>query len=240
MVEDDWLATLRRFRREYQLTQRELAVFLGVNQKTVSRWERGTDHPSAETRERLRTLLEAGNLDRLPAVYEAVREAPIPIALVDSSGNVLVASRTYGPPGGAAARPAAEGGNLPTVLVIEDDAAVLKATLAVLKRWHYLSVGVPDGEAALRLMADTGFTPDAAIIDFLLPGATDGVDTANALRRILPDLPVLIVSGASDPGGAAKIAASGLPLIRKPVNPDQVRTALLALLSSAAPFNMQE
>lgn len=239
MVEDDWLATLRRFRREYHLTQRELAVFLGVNQKTVSRWERGTDHPSAETRERLRTLLGSGKLDRLPAVYEAVREAPIPIALVDNNGTVLVASRTYNPPGGAAARTACEGGNLPTVLVIEDDAAVLKATRAVLKRWHFLSVGVTDGEAALRMVADTGFTPDAAIIDFLLPGAMNGVDTANALRRTLPDLPVLIVSGASDPAGAARIAASGLPLIRKPVDPDQVRTALLALLPDAAPFTAQ-
>lgn len=240
MVDDDWLATLRRFRREYQLTQRELAVFLGVNQKTVSRWERGTDHPSAETRERLRTLLEAGSLDRLPAVYEAVREAPIPIALVDNAGNVLVASRTFGPAGGAAARPAGDGRNLPTVLVIEDDAAVLKATRAVLKRWHFLSVGVPDGEAALRMVGDSGFTPDAAIIDFLLPGGLDGVDTAQALRQSLPDLPVLIISGASDATRAAKIAASGLPLIRKPVDPDQVRTALLALLPAAAPFNAQE
>lgn len=245
MVDDDWLATLRRFRREYHLTQRELAVFLGVNQKTVSRWERGTDHPSPETRERLRTLLEAGSLDRLPAVYEAVREAPIPIALVDNNGTVLVASRFYAPPGGEAARseavrPAGEGGNLPTVLVIEDDAAVLKATRAVLKRWHFLSVGVPDGEAALRMVAEGGVTPDAAIIDQLLPGAMDGVDTANALRRAVPGLPVLIVSGASDPAHAAKIAASDLPLIRKPVDPEQVRTALLALLPAAAPFNGQE
>lgn len=237
MVEDDWLATLRRFRRDYQLTQRELAVFLGVNQKTVSRWERGTDHPSPETRERLRTLLDSGKLDRLPAVYEAVREAPIPIALVDNNGTVLVASRTYAAAGAGAGRPAGEGGNLPTVLVIEDDAAVLKATRAVLKRWHFLSVGVPDGEAALRMVGDGGLVPDAAIIDFLLPGAMDGVETAGALRQILPDLPVLIVSGASDPARAAKIAASGLPLIRKPVDPDQVRTALLALLPAAAPFN---
>lgn len=240
MVDEDWLAALRRFRRDYQLTQRELAVFLGVNQKTVSRWERGTDHPSAETRERLRTLLDSGKLDRLPAVYEAVRAAPIPIALVDNNGTVLVASASYAPVGGAAARPAGEGGNLPTVLVIEDDAAVLKATRAVLKRWHFLSVGVPDGEAALRMVADSGLVPDAAIIDFRLPGGMDGVDTADALRRVLPALPVLIVSGAADPAHAAKIAASGLPLIRKPVDPDQVRTALVALLPAAAPFNGQE
>lgn len=236
MVDDEWLATLRRFRREYHLTQRELATFLGVNQKTVSRWERGTDHPSPETRDRLRTLLESGNLDRLPAVYEAVRDAPIPIALVDNNGNVLVASPTYGGAGAAPTQCAPDPGNLPTVLVIEDDPAVLKATRAVLKRWHFLSVGAPDGEAAVRMVKETGLAPNVAIIDYLLPGAMDGVDTATALRQHLPDLPILLISGDSDPARASKLAASGLPLIRKPVDPDRVRTALVALLPATVPF----
>lgn len=229
MADNCWLEALRRFRREHHLTQRDLAVFLGVNQKTISRWERGTDHPSAEVRDRLRMLLEEKNCDGLPAVYEAVRDAPIPIALVDDRGNVLVASRAF-----AGERPAAAPTNMgtpPTVLVIDDDAAVLKATRAVLKRWHFLSVGATDGEVAVQMVADGSVHPSAAIIDFLLPGQMDGVDTAIALRRTLPDLPVLIISGEAVWESMEKITASGLPFIRKPVDPSQIRTTLLAMLT---------
>ncbi|HLO76825.1 MAG TPA: response regulator [Magnetospirillum sp.] len=230
MAEEDWLATLRRFRREHHLTQRELAVFLGVNQKTVSRWERGIDHPSAETRDRLRSLLHGGPQDRLPEVYEAVREAPIPIALVDNNGNVLVASRLYGSADAQPAKQSAEIGQLPTVLVIEDDASVLKATRVVLKRWHFLTVGASDGEAAVRMVNEAGVRPNVAIIDFVLPGRLDGVDTAKALRQRLPDLPVLIVSGEANAERMGKISDSGLPFIGKPIDPDKIRTVLLAMM----------
>lgn len=229
MVDADWLAALRRFRQEHRLTQRELAVFLGVNQKTISRWERGIDQPNPETRDRLKSVLGDGGAGAgLPDVYETVRNAPIPIALVDDRGNVLAASRTYGHPQAASPMPGRLG--TPTILVIEDDAAVLKATRAVLRRWQFLSVGATDGEAALALVADGGVQPTAAIIDFLLPGALDGVDTAAALRRALPDLPILIVSGEVNLERMAKITASGLPFIRKPVAPAEIRTVLTAML----------
>lgn len=230
MTDPDWLVALRRFRQDSRLTQREFAVFLGVNQKTISRWERGIDQPNLETRERLRILLEDSNADGMPRVYEAIRNAPIPIALVDGHGNVLVASGLYSAPNGGAS-PSQEGdAALPTVLVIEDDPAVLKATRAVLKRWHFLTVGATDGEAAVAMVANGSVRPAAAIIDFLLPGSLDGIDTAAALQKAIPNLPVLIVSGEITPERMNKISASGLPFVRKPVEPYKIKTTMFAML----------
>lgn len=225
MVDQELFDAIRRFRKENLLTQNELAAYLGVNQKTVSRWERGVDQPSPEIRERLMKLLREGG-ESQPAFYEAIRTAAVPIALVDADGKVLVASPSYGAPEQKAAP-----GTMPTVLVIEDDELVLKATQAVLRRWHFLSVGATNGQTALDMVTSGKVRPSAAIIDFLLPGPLDGIDTAIALRQAIPNLPVLIVSGEATPERMKKIQASGLTFISKPVDTEAVKTALAALVA---------
>lgn len=231
---------IRSFRLENGLTQSEMAVFLGVTQKTISRWELGVDQPGPDVQARLQTLLGGKGENHWLSVYDAIRQAAVPIALVDDRGNVLVASDLYPPDQSApVTKPAmifADAAPLPpmqTILVIEDDRAILKATGAVLKRWQFLTVGAADGEEALRMVRDGTVRPDAAIIDFLLPGSVDGVDIAVALRQIIPDLPVLMISGEATPPRMRKISASGLPLIQKPVDPRQLRAALLSLLPRA-------
>ncbi len=226
IVERDWLIDIRRFRQENDLTQHELAVFLGVSQKTVSRWERGADQPGPEIRRRLELLLKEAE-NPLPAVWEAIRNAAIPLALVDGRGRVLVASKSYSP---SEAAPPDEEHNPPTVLVIEDDEAALKATRAVLKRWNIPAVGARNGEAALQMLAEDGTVPKVAIIDFLLPGPMDGVDIANVLLRHFPDLHVLIISGEANAERMMKISQSKLPFIAKPVDPEEIRVVLMSLL----------
>lgn len=228
MADTQWLMDVRAFRAENNLTQHDLAIFLGVSQKTISRWERGVDQPGLEIRKRLETLLADGTGSRMPALYEAVRDAVVPLALIDGAGTILVASRNFSalaaPPVSAPPKP------LPTVLVVEDDCSVLKATRAALKRWNFLSTGVDNGDAALKMVTEGCLCPSAAIIDFLLPGALDGVDLADTLREMLPDLPILIISGEATPERMRKISASGYPFIAKPVNPDDIKLALLSLL----------
>lgn len=231
---------IRAFRQEAKLTQHELAVFLGVTQKTVSRWECGVDHPNADVQARLQILLANCGESHWPSVYQAIRDAAMPVALIDDRGRILVASKGYSAPDVAITAmpvitPAASSSLAPvwTILVVEDQRAVLKATRAVLERWQFHSIGAATGESAADMVGDGSLRPDAAIIDMLLPGGMDGVDTAAALRQILPDLPILLITGEATPPRLRKISISGLPLIEKPVNPHQLKTALLSLLPGA-------
>lgn len=218
------------FRRQAQLSQQALAAFLGVGQRTVSRWERGVDHPSPGLLQRLDALIgtqAAPHLPALPALYDAIRDAPVPLALVDGAGNVLVASRSHPAHHGMQARPA---DRLPQVLVVEDDHGVLQATKAILNRWEFRCFGITSGDGAVEAVRSGDVTPDAAIIDYLLPGSRDGVDTARALLALIPDLPILIVTGEAIVENIRKIADSGLSVITKPVDPKQFHLALKALL----------
>lgn len=228
----DWLAQLRKYRLDNNLTQHDLASFLGVSQRSVSRWEAGSDLPGADVQRRLAVLLDPGPGGGAAAIADAIRSAPTPLALVDGEGNLLVASAGFNAVG-KTIRLAEAGGNAAsasTVLVVEDDEGVLKATRAALKSWNFLPVGAIDGNAALRLVQQGAVRPAAAIIDFLLPGGRDGVETANELRRLTANLPVLIISGESTPQRMRKISKSGYPFIAKPVDPEKIRLALMALL----------
>lgn len=232
----DVAARIRRFRSDAGLTQQALAAFLGVSQRTVSRWERGVDRPSAGLLDRLSTLVGDGDAGRLPAVYEAVRSAAVPLALVDGQGRVLVASPSYQaatseiPAAAPAPAGPAPGERPPLVLVVEDDEAVLKATCAVLKHWQFLSVGVTDGRSAIDLVATGEVLPDVVLVDVLLPGGMDGLEAAATLRRHLPGLPVLVITGETSADSLRRIAEAGFAAVTKPVDPQQVRMALMALL----------
>jgi CheY-like chemotaxis protein len=227
MMDADLQEQILRFRKETGLSQHDLASFLGVGQRTVSRWERGVDQPSAAITVRLRALLGGQDVSPLLSAYDVVRRSLVPLAIIDGQGMVLAASASFDP--AVLGQRETPRSVLPKVLVVEDDKAILRATRAVLKRWHFLSVEATRGEAAIAMVAKREVCPDLAIIDFLLPGGMDGVDTATYLRQIIPDLPILLITGEATPDRMRKISASRLPHITKPVDIEALRIVLETL-----------
>jgi PAS domain S-box-containing protein len=84
-------------------------------------------------------------------------------------------------------------GDGPLVLVCDDDPSVLVVVEEILRGWGYRTVGVTDGDAAVR--EATRLHPDAILLDMMMPGMT-GSDTLKALRQ-RPDtraIPIVILS----------------------------------------------
>ena len=88
--------------------------------------------------------------------------------------------------------PRAHGDHL--ILVVEDDADVRAHAVMMLRELGYGILEAHDGEDALRLFEAR---PDASLLftDVGLPGAMNGRQLADALRRRRPDLPVLFTTG---------------------------------------------
>ena len=80
-----------------------------------------------------------------------------------------------------------------TVLVVDDDANVRGTIAAVLAIGDFVVVEADGGPQALSLV-DRGLDPDLMVLDFSMPGM-DGVEVAAAMRRKLPDLPIVFVTG---------------------------------------------
>jgi two-component system, cell cycle sensor histidine kinase and response regulator CckA len=81
-----------------------------------------------------------------------------------------------------------------TILVLEDDAAVLKTTARVLERAGYEVLAASSPAEAVRQVADPGVPLRLLVTDFSFE-AVSGHQVAERLMRDRPDLRVLYISG---------------------------------------------
>lgn len=78
-----WIRMLRQFRRHNGVNQADLASMLGVDQTTISRWERGRDTPGIPAQRRIRDLLRREATAKQDQVMRArVRNSVWPSSLV--------------------------------------------------------------------------------------------------------------------------------------------------------------
>jgi CheY-like chemotaxis protein len=116
-----------------------------------------------------------------------------------------------------------------TILLIDDEAAVLANLAKVLTAAGYDCLCAQNAESAVR-MAQRG-APDLIVSDINLEGAS-GLDLCETLKREtgLADVPVMFLSGAQIPDIIRRShAAGGAYYLRKPFDPQ----VLLELIEKA-------
>ncbi|WP_382320831.1 response regulator [Hydrogenophaga sp. UC242_53] len=112
------------------------------------------------------------------------------------------------------------------LLLVEDNEALCEATAAVLRSYGCDVVCTASAEDALRLI-DTPPGFDVVVTDVLMPGKMDGVALANHLRQILPQLPVVLISGHHGDTSPPP----GVRLLRKPCPPEVLAGAIEAAIA---------
>src|SRR5262249_9675105 len=107
-----------------------------------------------------------------------------------------------------------------TVLVVEDQPEVRQMAVRALKAEGYDVVEAKDGRDALDLL--TADRPPIALVvtDLALP-RLDGLALARELATVLPDIPVLMMTGYTSSELMRRSAmAHGHPLLEKPFTAD--------------------
>lgn len=97
------------------------------------------------------------------------------------------------------------------ILMVEDDQAVATAITAALEDIGYEVPWVSTAEEALARLAN-GDPFDLLFSDVVMPGRLNGMDLAEAVRRLRPDLPVLLTTGYSE----EMSRAPDVHILRKP------------------------
>ena len=137
-------------------------------------------------------------------------------------------------PGTAPARPApvlaAPAGA--HALVVDDEHGVRQGMRVLLESMG-LRVTLAEGEAD-ALAAARADPPDFLLSDYRLRGQQSGMALIASVRSVLPGLPALLISGDTSPERLREAHAANIPLLHKPVLPDQLRQALAEL---AAPLH---
>jgi len=190
---------------------RDRSQGLGVGLSIVKRLALLLDHPIA-----LRSRMGRGTCFRLALP----RAEPMPA-----------------PARAPAASPAPAAGSLPRrVLLIDDEADVRDAMLALLRSAGVEATAARDESHALdawRYAAAVSRPFDLTLCDYRLAGGADGLAMAQRLRE-RTGLPVLMITGETDPQRLQRLRDAGLPVLFKPVYAEALLQTLADLPLPAA------
>lgn len=175
----------------------------------------------------------------LRTVYRLIKAGKIPAVRVGRQWRFrkrdidawLDSQRPQGGAATPASAPAARQGR-PRVLVVDDEASIRDLLSKTLALAEYDVDTAADGTAALERMR--GQMYDLLIADLKMPGM-DGLTLIKQVKRLRPDLPIIIITGFSTESSAIEAVNLGVAgYLTKPFRVPQVLAAAAKALGTSA------
>jgi signal transduction histidine kinase len=173
----------------------------------------------------------------LAQVYGVARQAGGDARIASTPGGGTTVTLLLREDGAAMASEPADVGPRPvgargsaTVLLVDDDEAVRRVVRGGLEMRGFKVLDANGGEAALELAA--GEAPQIAVIDYAMPDM-DGAKTAERLRQMLPNLPIILASGHADTAAVERVLGGAATVMRKPFDIDDLSQAVARMLAEA-------
>jgi PAS domain S-box-containing protein len=116
------------------------------------------------------------------------------------------------------------------ILVVEDDDLVRVHVTMHLMSLGYGAVAARNGIEALEILR-AGSDFDLLFTDIVMPQGMNGVDLANRVRVLYPQLPILFTSGYAE--GVTSQQDSRLDLLPKPYRPEELAVRIRSILDNA-------
>lgn len=118
-----------------------------------------------------------------------------------------------------------------SILLVEDEELIALTLVDALHDAGFAVDHVTVGEDALKALEARGLNLSGVITDIRLGDAVNGWEIARKAREVLPQLPIVYMSGDS----AHEHSAQGVPesiMVQKPFAPVQIITAISTLLNA--------
>ncbi|MSO65420.1 MAG: response regulator, partial [Alphaproteobacteria bacterium] len=117
------------------------------------------------------------------------------------------------------------------ILLVDDEAPIVRMGQKVLARLGYTVVGATVSEEALAALRATPHDFDLLITDQTMPGRTGDALIAE-VRRVRPDLPIILSTGYSQAVGPDEAKRLGVTLfLMKPLESDELGRAVAEALA---------
>jgi len=117
------------------------------------------------------------------------------------------------------------------ILCVDDEPINLMIIEVNLMAAGYEVYKAVDGSAALQLFKE--IKPQLVLLDIMMPGIS-GIDTLKEIKKIDPNIPVIMVSGVTDEAIAKSALEFGAyDYVKKPIDFDYLNTAILIKLLQA-------
>ena len=106
------------------------------------------------------------------------------------------------------------------IIVVDDEPIIADTLVNILNGEGHDALAVSDGPSAMKWAEMV--RPDVVVTDVVMPGM-DGIETAKALMKILPNCRIILFSGqAASTSLLAKARSEGyiFEVLAKPINPE--------------------
>jgi len=113
-----------------------------------------------------------------------------------------------------------------TVLIVEDELAVRKALVLGLDELAYNALEATNGYEALEILEKQHEEIDLVLSDVVMP-EMGGIQLARALRRLYPQIGVILLTGYPREQDSTELESSGVhAILGKPINLDELARAI--------------
>lgn len=118
-----------------------------------------------------------------------------------------------------------------TVLVVDDEPAVRRTVSRMMELMGFSALQAADGQQGIDLFREHAADIALVMLDLTMPHP-DGEQTFAELRRIQPDVRVVLMSGYSQHESMARFAGQGLAgFVQKPFSLDVLRESVHHVLA---------
>ena len=119
-----------------------------------------------------------------------------------------------------------------TILLIDDDVEVLQAMSQVLRNWGMHPVGVRSLTEVRITLDENHAVPDVILCDHRLEFGQSGLEVVRTIQLRYP-VPAIMITGDTAPENLHVIKESGLPLLHKPLTPENLAAALHSVFNGS-------
>jgi len=125
-----------------------------------------------------------------------------------------------------------------TVLLVEDEEIIREVTAEALRELGYRVIEAEDGPDGLRALQKALQAPERGAVNLLvtdvgLPGGLNGRQLADAARKLVPDLPILLITGyAGDALNRQGRLGPDMALLPKPFGLDALADKVRAMIET--------
>jgi DNA-binding NtrC family response regulator len=117
------------------------------------------------------------------------------------------------------------------ILVVDDDAIVIKSCRRILETEGFEVIAVPGANEALEKIKSSEL--DLLLIDVKMP-KHDGIFLMREIKKNWPDIPIIVMSGYPTPETIADVLKLGASqFIPKPFRPDELTKVVRQVLQKA-------
>ena len=114
------------------------------------------------------------------------------------------------------------------ILLVDDESNVRKVFSDVLSRESYIVKGVENGPEAIKAIEEEIF--DLALVDLRMP-CMDGIEVLENIKKIKPQLPVIIYTGYGSVTSAVEsMRKKAADYLNKPFSPDELKLRIRKVL----------